>query len=206
VSLPPRIALATHNPHKLRELGRICADWPTEWVSVDTHDPSAFPDVAETGATYLDNARLKAEAVAAALGLPALADDSGIEVDALGGAPGPRSARYAGEHASDEENLRALIQAIRGVPASGRSARYRCVAALAMPEGGFEHVEGTCEGTLRTTPAGAGLSNMADRIGALGGEVAWRAAPGHGTVVVGRTPVPRAAPDPATRRPVPVGE
>jgi XTP/dITP diphosphohydrolase len=156
VSVPPRIALATHNPHKLRELARVCADWPTEWVSVENHDPSAFPDVAETGATYLDNARLKAEAVAAALGVPALADDSGIEVDALGGAPGPRSARYAGEHASDEENLRALIQAIRGVPASGRSARYRCVAALALPGSGFEHVEGTCEGTLRTTPAGGG--------------------------------------------------
>ena len=110
MTLPPRIALATHNPHKLRELGRICAGWPAEWVSVETHDPSAFPDVEETGATYLENARLKAEAVTAALGLPALADDSGIEVDALGGAPGPRSARYAGEHASDEENLRALIQ------------------------------------------------------------------------------------------------
>jgi XTP/dITP diphosphohydrolase len=154
--LPPRIALATHNPHKLRELGRICGSWPTEWVSVDTDDPSGFPDVEETGATYLDNARLKAEAVAGALGLPALADDSGIEVDALGGAPGPRSARYAGEHASDEENLRALIQAIRGIPASGRSARYRCVAALAWPNGRFEHVDGTCEGTLRTSPAGGG--------------------------------------------------
>ncbi|HEV8089001.1 MAG TPA: RdgB/HAM1 family non-canonical purine NTP pyrophosphatase [Actinomycetota bacterium] len=154
--LPPRIALATHNPHKLRELGRICAGWPTEWVSVETHDPSAFPDVEETGATYLDNARLKAEAVAAAIGLPALADDSGIEVDALGGAPGARSARYAGEHASDEENLRALIQAIRGIPASGRSARYRCVAALAWPDGRFQHVDGTCEGTLRTSPAGTG--------------------------------------------------
>jgi len=154
--LPPRIALATHNPHKLRELGRICVAWPTEWVSVENHDPSAFPDVEETGATYLDNARLKAEVVAVALGLPALADDSGIEVDALGGAPGPRSARYAGEHASDEENLRALIQAIRGIPASGRSARYRCVAALAWPDGRFEHVEGTCEGTLRTKPAGTG--------------------------------------------------
>ena len=154
--LPPRIALATHNPHKLRELGRICVAWPTEWVSVENHDPSAFPDVEETGATYLDNARLKAEAVAVVLGLPALADDSGIEVDALGGAPGPRSARYAGEHASDEENLRALIQAIRGIPASGRSARYRCVAALAWPDGRFEHVEGTCEGTLRTKPAGTG--------------------------------------------------
>jgi XTP/dITP diphosphohydrolase len=154
--LPPRIALATRNPHKLRELARICAGWPTEWVSVETHDPSTFPDVEETGATYLDNARLKAEAVAAALGLPALADDSGIEVDALGGAPGPRSARYAGEHASEEENLRGLIQAIRGVPSSGRSARYRCVAALAWPDGQFEHADGTCEGMLRTTPAGAG--------------------------------------------------
>jgi len=154
--LPPRIALATHNPHKLRELARICADWPTEWVSVENHDPSAFPDVEETGATYLDNATLKAEAVAAALQLPALADDSGIEVDAIGGAPGPRSARYAGEHASDEENLRALIQAIRGVPASGRSARYRCVAALAWPDGRSEHTDGVCEGTLRTSPTGAG--------------------------------------------------
>jgi len=154
--LPPRIALATHNPHKLRELARICGDWPTEWVSVENHEASAFPDVEETGATYLDNARLKAQAVAAASGLPALADDSGIEVDALGGAPGPRSARYAGERASDEENLRALIQAIRGVPGSGRSARYRCVAALAWPDGRFYHVEGACEGTLRTSPAGSG--------------------------------------------------
>jgi XTP/dITP diphosphohydrolase len=153
--VPPRIALATRNPHKLRELARICADWPTSWVSVENHDPAAFPDVEETGDTYLDNARLKAVAVAAALGLPALADDSGIEVDALGGKPGPRSARYAGEHASDEENLRALIQAVRGVPAAGRTARYRCVASLAWPDGRFEHVEGICEGTLRTAPAGS---------------------------------------------------
>jgi XTP/dITP diphosphohydrolase len=152
---PPRIAIATHNPHKLRELARICADWPTEWVSVENHDPSAFPDVEETGATYLDNAKLKAEAVAASSRLPALADDSGIEVDALGGAPGPRSARYAGEHASDEENLRALIQAIRGIPASGRSARYRCVAAIAWPDGRFDHAEGACEGMLRTSPVGS---------------------------------------------------
>jgi XTP/dITP diphosphohydrolase len=153
--VPPRIALATRNPHKLRELARICADWPTSWVSVETHDPAAFPDVEETGDTYMENARLKAVAVAAALELPALADDSGIEVDALGGKPGPRSARYAGEHATDEENLRALIQAVRGVPAAGRTARYRCVAALAWPDGRLEHVEGVCEGTLRTAPAGS---------------------------------------------------
>jgi XTP/dITP diphosphohydrolase len=127
-----------------------------EWVSVDTHDdPAAFPDVEETGDTYLENAALKARAVAEALGLPALADDSGIEVDALGGRPGPRSARYAGEHATDEQNLTALIQAIRGIPAAGRTARYRCVAALALPGGDLIHTDGTCEGTLRTDRSGS---------------------------------------------------
>lgn len=156
MALPTRIALATRNPHKLRELGRICADWPAEWVSVETHDPSAFPDVQETGEGYLENAALKARAVAAALGLPALADDSGIEVDALGGRPGPRSARFAGESATDDQNLTALIQAIRGVPAGGRTARYRCVAALAYPSGDLVHTDGTCEGTLRGKAAGSG--------------------------------------------------
>ena len=156
MALPTRIVLATRNPHKLRELGRICADWPAEWVSVETHDPSAFPDVQETGEGYLENAVLKARAVAAALGLPALADDSGIEVDALGGRPGPRSARFAGESATDDQNLTALIQAIRGVPAGGRTARYRCVAALAYPSGDLVHTDGTCEGTLRGKAAGSG--------------------------------------------------
>ncbi len=156
MTLPERIALATHNAHKLRELARICADWPVTWVTVDNHDPSDFPDVEETGETYLENASLKARAVAVALGLPALADDSGIEVDALGGRPGPRSARFAGEQATDAENLRALIQGIRGVPGSGRTARYRCVAALAMPDGSVVHTEADCEGTLRTNPAGSG--------------------------------------------------
>jgi XTP/dITP diphosphohydrolase len=156
VELPPRIALATRNAHKLRELARICAAWPVEWVSVENHDPGAFPDVEETGETYLDNALLKARAVAEALGLPALADDSGIEVDGLGGKPGPRSARYAGPDASDEENLHALVQAVRGIPASGRTARYRCLAALVLPEGSWSYAEGVCEGTLRVTPAGSG--------------------------------------------------
>ena len=156
MTLPDRIALATHNPHKLRELARICAAWPADWVTIDNRDPADFPDVEETGETYLDNASLKARAVASALGLPALADDSGIEVDALGGRPGPRSARFAGEHATDAENLRALIQGIRGVPAGGRSARYRCVAALATPDGVVVHAEAFCEGTLRSTPAGSG--------------------------------------------------
>jgi XTP/dITP diphosphohydrolase len=156
MALPDRIAMATRNAHKLRELRRICADWPVTWVSVEDHDPAAFPDVEETGDTYLENAALKARAVALALGMPALADDSGIEVDALGGNPGPRSARYAGEHATDHQNLTALVQAIRGIPASGLSARYRCAAVLAAPDGALVHADGSCDGTLRTRPAGEG--------------------------------------------------
>ena len=156
MAFPPRLAIASRNAHKLRELARICADWPVDWVTVQTHDPADFPDVAETGATYLENALLKARAVASALGVPAIADDSGIEVDALAGKPGPRSARFAGEGAADEENLRALLVAVKGVPGGGRSARYRCVAAIAHPDGSEAHVEGVCEGVLRTKPAGAG--------------------------------------------------
>jgi XTP/dITP diphosphohydrolase len=151
-----RLAIASHNPHKLRELARICADWPVIWVTVENHDPGAFPDVEETGSTYEENALLKARTVAEALGIPAVADDSGIEVDALGGKPGPRSARYAGEDASDEQNLTALLQALRGIPAMGRGARYRCVAAVAWPQGGQCWTDGTCEGTLTSKPSGNG--------------------------------------------------
>jgi XTP/dITP diphosphohydrolase len=155
MTLPPRIALATRNPHKIRELTRICADWPVEWTSIRDHDPAMFPDVDETGATYLENAILKASAVASTAGMAALADDSGIEVDALGGRPGPRSARFAGPDASDERNLAELIRAIRGVPGAGLTARYRCLAVLVEREGGeVVQAEGVCEGTLVTKPRG----------------------------------------------------
>ena len=83
-----------------------------------------------------------------------MADDSGIEVDALGGKPGPRSARYAGEHATDEENLQLLMRALKGIPGAGRTARYRCVAALAFPDGRELHADGLCEGTLVTRRRG----------------------------------------------------
>ncbi|HTG46247.1 MAG TPA: RdgB/HAM1 family non-canonical purine NTP pyrophosphatase [Actinomycetota bacterium] len=152
--LPERIAIATRNPHKLRELARICSDWPVAWVTVHTADPASFPEVEETGDTYRDNALLKARAVAVALGLPAIADDSGIEVDALGGRPGVRSARYAGDGATDERNLQELIRAVRGIPASGRIARYRCSAVLARPDGTEVDAEASCEGTLRKEPRG----------------------------------------------------
>ena len=153
MAFPPRIAVASRNPHKLREIARICAGWPVEWVTV-RDDPQRFPEVEETGDTYLENATLKARAVAAALDLPALADDSGIEVDALGGAPGPRSARYAGEDATDEQNLHQLIRSLKGVPAGGRTARYRCVAVLASPDGGQLDAEAECEGALIGAPRG----------------------------------------------------
>ena len=151
---PPQLAVASRNAHKLREIARICAAWPVTWVTVQS-DPRPWPEVEETGETYLENALLKGRAVASALGLPAVADDSGIEVDALGGAPGPRSARYAGRDATDERNLHHLLGALKGVPASGRTARYRCVAALVLPDGTELHAEDTCEGTLMRAPRGA---------------------------------------------------
>jgi XTP/dITP diphosphohydrolase len=148
---PPRIVLATKNAHKVGEILRICHDWPVEWVT-----DAEIPWVEETGDTYLENALLKARSAAAATGEAALADDSGIEVDAIGGGPGPRSARYAGESATDERNLRALLRAVAGVPSGGRTARYRAVAALAHPDGTGIHAEGICEGMLEGKPRGEG--------------------------------------------------
>jgi XTP/dITP diphosphohydrolase len=153
VSFPEQLAVASRNPHKLREIARICRDWPVGWVTVE-NDPREWPEVDETGATYTENALLKAHAVATALGVPAVADDSGIEVDPLGGAPGHLSARYAGANASDEQNLAAMIRAIAGVPAGGRTARYRCVAAVAWPAGVELYAEATCEGSLVGRPRG----------------------------------------------------
>jgi XTP/dITP diphosphohydrolase len=156
MAFPPRIAIATRNQHKIQELERICNDWPVAWITVDDQTAPAFPEVDETGDTYLANASLKASAVASALGVAALADDSGIEVDALGGRPGVRSARYAREHATDEENLRELLRALKGVPSGGRTARYRCLAVLSSPDGEIVSAEGVCEGALVTRPRGTG--------------------------------------------------
>ena len=151
---PPSLAVASSNVHKLREIARICRAWPVEWVTVE-NDPREWPDVEESGDTYLENALLKARAVAIALDMPAVADDSGIEVDALGGAPGPRSARYSGPDATDERNLQQLLRAVKGIPAGGRTARYRCVAALALPDGTEVHTEALCEGALISKPRGS---------------------------------------------------
>ena len=155
MGFPERLAIATRNAHKLRELAAICADWPVEWVTVETHD-GEWPEVEEPHDTYLRNALEKAHAVAQALGIPAVSDDSGLEVDALGGAPGPRSARYAGQGATDADNRHQLLAALKGIPGAGRSARFRCVAAVAWPGGRELHAEGACEGVLETKERGSG--------------------------------------------------
>jgi len=142
VGFPPRLALATKNPGKIREVLDICADWPVRWLLATAPGAEGWPEVDESGQTYLDNALLKARAVASIAGAPAVADDSGIEVDALGGAPGPRSARFSGPTATDHDNLRLLIDRIRDVAPEDRTARYRCVAACAQPDGREVWAEG----------------------------------------------------------------
>jgi XTP/dITP diphosphohydrolase len=152
---PQRLAIASTNVHKIREIREICADWPSDWITFQTYG-GAWPEGEEPHDAYLANALEKARTVVEALGVPALADDSGLEVDALGGAPGPRSARYAGEGATDAANRRQLLSALKGVPGPGRSGRFRCVAVVAWPDGREVHAEGVCEGTLGTKERGAG--------------------------------------------------
>ncbi len=151
-----RLVVATRNAGKLRELRRLFEGLDLELVSLD--EVGGVPDVVEDRDTFEGNARKKAREVAALTGLPALADDSGLEVDALGGAPGVWSARYAGEGATDETNNEKLLAALEDVPADRRTARFRCALAFADPAGPLgqgEHVEhGTCEGRIAFAPRG----------------------------------------------------
>jgi XTP/dITP diphosphohydrolase len=143
-----RLVLATRNEHKLRELSELVRPYELDPLPAGVELPP------ETGTTFADNALGKARAAAAATGRPALADDSGIEAAALGGAPGVWSARYAGEGATDEENLDKLL---REVPADGdRRVAYVCALAYVEPGGQQEVVHGRCEGTLAAEPRGDG--------------------------------------------------
>jgi len=151
---PPVVALASRNPGKLREIVSILTGVGVRVASADEYPGWEAPP--EDAPDYADNALLKARSLSSFAGVAALADDSGIEVDALGGAPGPRSARFAGEDATDERNLQKLISLIEPVPAQQRTARYRCVAVLVTSDGGSESAEGTVEGTLITEPRGSG--------------------------------------------------
>jgi XTP/dITP diphosphohydrolase len=150
---PERLVVATRNPNKLHEIQTICVGWPVHWVAPDQE---GWPEVEETGTTYLDNARLKVHAVARATANTALAEDSGIEVAGLDSRPGPRSARYAGESASDLENLQELIEELRRLPAEARRGTYRSVAVVGWTDGREVWAEGACEGTLLLEPQGSG--------------------------------------------------
>jgi XTP/dITP diphosphohydrolase len=157
----PRLVVATRSAHKLAEL-RTLLDVPgTELLSLD--DLGVEGDVDETGATFEANAALKARHAARTTGLPALADDSGLEVDALNGGPGVRTRRYAGEVATDEQNNAKLLRVLDGLSPDRRGARYVCVLALALPaergpRGGqpLTIVRGTCRGRIARAPRGTG--------------------------------------------------
>jgi XTP/dITP diphosphohydrolase len=147
-----KLLVATNNPGKVREYEELLAGLPVE-ITFPAQE-SLDMDVEETGETFAENARLKATAFAQASGLLTLADDSGLEVDALDGAPGVRSARYAGPGASDADRYRKLLAALENVPQEQRSARFRCVIALAQPGGSLQTADGTCEGEIGFEPRG----------------------------------------------------
>jgi XTP/dITP diphosphohydrolase len=151
----PRLVLATANQHKLVELTRILEAGRVEVELAGLGEFPGAPEVAETGATFDENALLKARAIAEFTGLPAVADDSGLCVDALNGMPGVLSARWSGRHGDDEANLRLVLAQVSDVPDGRRGAQFVCAAALALPSG-KEHVsEGTVEGRLIREPRGA---------------------------------------------------
>ena len=156
-----RLLVATRSVHKLRELRELLGLHRTDLVSLD--DLGVPGDPAETGETFETNAAIKARFGVRATGLPTLADDSGIEVEALDGGPGVRTRRYAGENATDEANNARLLEALRGLPPERRGARYVCVLTVALPDGigprgglGLVQARGTCRGRIAVEPRGSG--------------------------------------------------
>jgi XTP/dITP diphosphohydrolase len=145
---PPRVVLATRNRHKVEELHAILAATGVEVDLVGASEFPDLPDVAETGVTFAENALLKAVAVADRTGLPAIADDSGICVDVLGGAPGIFSARWTGRHGDDKANLELLLAQLGDVGDAHRQAHFACAAALALSDGRQVVREGRIDGTL----------------------------------------------------------
>lgn len=145
-----KFIIATHNQKKLTELKRILSPLDIEAVTAQ------LSEVEETGTTFAQNAFLKAQAACKQTGLPAIADDSGLAVDALNGAPGVYSARYAGEHATDAQRMEKLLIELQGIPKEQRTARFVCVVCCVFPNGDNITVEGTCEGEIAFSPIGDG--------------------------------------------------
>lgn len=147
-----KFILATHNPGKLREMATILSQYGVEVVS--PADVGITVDVEETGTTFAENAMLKAKAICAAADLPAIADDSGLCVDALNGGPGVYSARYGGEGLDDKGRYTLLLQNMRGQ--TTRAAHFACAIACAFPNGDELTAEGRCDGTIAFAPMGEG--------------------------------------------------
>ena len=149
-----RLVLATHNDGKIREIIELLSDLPIDILTYQDFD--AWPELEETGATFEENAEAKASALSRWSGLPALADDSGLEVDALGGRPGVRSARYAGTQGDAAANIALLLEEMEGIPIQERSARFVCVIALTGPSDPAMEVRDICEGAISETSRGEG--------------------------------------------------
>ena len=142
-----KIIIATHNKHKLQEMSRILSPMGYEVVT-DRDIGIELSDVEENGETFLDNARIKAEAGCKESGLPCIADDSGLCVDALGGAPGVYSARYSGVHGDDDGNNRKLLKELEGVTTEKRTAHFACAICVSFPDGSEVTATGKCEGYI----------------------------------------------------------
>jgi XTP/dITP diphosphohydrolase len=145
------VVLATRNPGKVLELRRVLAAYDVELVGADSYEPGP-----ETGASYADNALAKAQEAVRHTGLPAVADDSGLSVDALNGMPGILSARWAGRHGEDQANLQLVLDQLADVPVGRRGAAFVCAAAYALPDGRSHVVQAELRGSLLTGPRGSG--------------------------------------------------
>lgn len=153
-AVPPTLVIATRNRHKVSEIRAILFDLGV--VLLSSSDLPGVPEVEEDGATLEENAAKKAESAAAATGLPAFADDTGLSVEALDGAPGVLSARYAGAWATDDDNNRKLLRELEGVPPSDRGATFRAVVALSVPGRATRTVEGRTHGVVLEVARGCG--------------------------------------------------
>ncbi|CAB5002009.1 MAG: RdgB/HAM1 family non-canonical purine NTP pyrophosphatase [Actinobacteria bacterium] len=149
-----KVVIASRNEHKIDEMRRILNEAGLSLDLVGIREFPDLPDVDETGTTFAENALLKAREICAFTGMPAIADDSGLCVDALGGMPGIFSARWAGTHGNDLANLQLLLAQISHVAPDRRTASFRCAAAIVMPSGAEEVVEGIMAGRLIDTPRG----------------------------------------------------
>ena len=151
-ALPREVVIATHNEGKLREIKDILAPWGFKILSLK--DFPGIPEIIEDGSTFAENAAKKAREVARQTGRLAIADDSGLVVDALQGKPGVFSSRYGGEKATDEQKFQKLLAEMSEIPEGKRQARFVCAMAVALPRGRMEVVEGECRGQVTSAPRG----------------------------------------------------